>query len=261
MFHKFIWFLFNCSCLIGYFFFWSCILFFIYYFKLFKTDNVKIRVKYNFLDFYLDFIKVFATDLRNKDPETFNETGIIIYEGPQGSGKTMSMVYDIYCLQKKYPKARVLDNFGYFSSDLRLSDPSFLVDFTNDKYGVITALDEMGILFNSRDYKHFADTGMLQVIFENRKVRRCLMGTTQKFLLIDKNIRIQTSEVRSAFTICGCLSGYVRKIPQIDSDGNILRYKFKGIKLFIQSPDLRSAYDTYFVIRSFKDKSFKEGGV
>lgn len=260
MFHGFLIFLLYVSFFIAYFLFWSFVLFWLYYSRVLPSKNVVIRVKYNFLDFYLDFLKVFADDLRNRDPETFKDTGIIIYEGAQGSGKTMSMVYDIYCLQKKYPKCKVLDNFGYNSSDLRLSDPSFLVDFTNDRYGVVTALDEMGILFNSRDYKHFADTGMLQVIFENRKVRRCLMGTTQKFLLIDKNIRIQTSEVRSAFTIAGCLSGYIRKIPAIDSDGNVLRYKFKGIKLFIQSPDLRQAYDTYYVIRSFKDKSFKESG-
>lgn len=258
--YRFLMFLLNICCLFTFFLFWSLVLFLLYYFKVLPFNNVVIRVKYNFLDFYLDFLKVFADDLRNRDPEVFQDTGIIIYEGVQGSGKTMSMVYDIYCLQKKYPKCKVLDNFGYNSSDLRLSDPSFLVDFTNDKYGVVTALDEMGILFNSRDYKHFADTGMLQVIFENRKVRRCLMGTTQKFLLIDKNIRIQTSEVRSAFTIAGCLSGYVRKIPAIDSEGNILKYRFKGIKFFIQSPDLRSAYDTYYVIRSFKDKSYREGG-
>lgn len=250
----------NVLCLFLYFLFSVSLFFFLYYFGILKTDNVLIRVKYNILDFILDFLKVFSLDLKNRDPDTFQDTGIIIYEGVQGSGKTMSMVYDIFCLQKKYPKCKVLDNFGYNFSDLRLEDPSFLVDFTNDKFGVVTALDEMGILFNSRDYKHFADTGMLQVIFENRKVRRCLMGTTQKFLLIDKNIRIQTSEVRSAFTICGCLSGYIRKVPQIDSDGNVLKFRFKGIKFFIQSPDLRSAYDTYYVIRSFKDKSYKEGG-
>lgn len=262
---SFTWFLINFLCLSGYFLFCTFFLWFLYYLKVLPSKNCVIRVKYNFLDFYLDFLKVSAMDFRDRDPETFKDTGIVIYEGKQGSGKTMSMVYDIYCLQKKYPKLKVLDNFGYDYSDLRLEDPSFLVDFRNDlgdKYGIVTALDECGILFNNREYKHFNENcNMLQVIFENRKVRRRLVGTSQKFSLIDKNLRLQVSEVRSAFTVGGCLSGYIRKVPQLDSDGLIKRYKFKGIKLFIQSPDLRSAYDTYYVIRSFKDKSYKEGGV
>lgn len=250
----------NLICIVLYFVIWSFILFLLYYFKVLPTDNVVIRVKYNILDFYLDFLKVLALDYRDRDPDSFRDTGIIIYEGAQGSGKTMSLVYDIYCLQKKYPKVKVLDNFGYKYSDIRLGHPAELVDFTNDKYGVITALDEMGILFNNRDYKHFGDTGMLQVIFENRKVRRRLVGSSQKFSLLDKNIRLQVSEVRTAFTIGGIISGYIRKIPRLDTDGVVKSMRFKGIKIFIQSPDLRAAYDTYFVIRSFKDKSFKEGG-
>ena len=98
---------------------------------------------------------------------------------------------------------------------------------------------------------------MLQVIFENRKVRRYLVGTSQKFMLIDKNLRIQTSFVNSCFTVGGFLTGYVRKRPVCDSEGNVIRYQFKGIKLFVQSHELRNSYDTFLVIKKFNDSGYK----
>lgn len=244
----------NLSCFIIYWIIALVFMFCLYYFKV-LPNNTKIRFQYNPIDFVLDSLKILSFDLQNFDPETFVDTGIVVYEGPQGSGKTLSMVYDILRLENKYKKLKVMDNFGL--SEKQIEHPSDLVDFQNGHLGVITSIDEMGIWFNNRDFKHFSETGMLQVIFENRKVRRLLVGTTQKFFLIDKNIRVQTSEVRSAHTFGGFLTYYVRKIPNVDADGNVLGYRFKGIRFFIQSNELRNCYDTYKVIRKFKDKGYK----
>lgn len=244
----------NIMSLVLYFILSVCLLFFLYYLKILPNDT-KVRFSYNPIDFVLDLLKVLSFDLQNYDPDTFADTGIIIYEGPQGSGKTLSMVWDIMRLQNKYPKCKLMDNFGF--SDKQINHPDDLIDFQNGHLGVITSIDECGIWFNNRDFKHFTDTGMLQIIFENRKVRRCFMGTTQKFFLIDKNLRVQTSEVRSATTVGGILTFYVRKIPNVDADGNVLGYRFKGIRFFVQSNELRNAYDTYKVIKKFKDKGFK----
>ena len=244
----------NIICLVLYFILSLCLFFFLYYLKI-LPNKTSIRFSYNPIDFILDLLKILSYDLQHYDPETFVDTGIIIYEGPQGSGKTLSMVWDILRLEKKYDKVKVMDNFGL--SDKQIEHPDDLIDFQNENLGVITSIDEMGIWFNNRDFKHFAETGMLQIIFENRKVRRLLVGTTQKFFLIDKNIRVQTSEVRSAYTLGGVLTFYVRKIPNVDADGNILGYRFKGIRFFVQSNELRDSYDTYKVIKKFKDKGFK----
>ena len=94
---------------------------------------------------------------------------------------------------------------------------------------------------------------MCQVIFENRKSRRLLLGTVQKIHLMDKNLRCQVSQINNCFSF-GVLSGYIKLIPDFDSEGNILKTRFKGIKFFIQSNDLRNCYDTYEVIRKFADK-------
>lgn len=246
----------NIICFLTYFVFWTLIFWLIYYLG-WLPNYVPFRYKFNLLDFYLDCLKISSFDVKSFDPDTFTKSGIVVYEGMQGSGKTISMVHDVLILRKEFPKAVIFDNLNQKFHDQELSHPSQLCEFNNGHLGCICEIDELAIWFSNRDYRHFAESGMLQVIFENRKVRRYLVGTTQKFMLIDKNIRIQTSEVRSCFTVGGFLTGYVRKRPVVDSEGNILRYKFRGFKVFVQSHELREAYDTYHVIKKFNDNGFK----
>ena len=243
----------NFLCLISYFVLAFFLLFGIYYFG-FLSNDTKVRYKFNIIDFVLDFIKVSSYDLKHRDKDAFNDSGIVIYVGNQGSGKTISMMHDLLMLQHKYPKSKVMTNVGFNKPHEVLSGPDDLLTFTNGIYGVLTPIDELGVLFSARKFKDFP-VEMCQVIFENRKSRRLLMGTVQKIHLMDKNLRCQVSLVKSCFTLGSCLSGYIIKVPNFDSDGNIISSRFKGIKLFIQSNDLRNCYDTYEVIRKFADKS------
>lgn len=249
-------FLLNLFCLLFYLFL-SCSLFFILYYFRILPNKVPFRYKTNPLDFVLDLIKMFSSDLQNYDKNNFTESGIIIYEGMQGSGKTISMVHDALLIKDRFPHCFLIDNLGMKGHDDFFNDPSQLCELNNGRFGICTLIDECGILFNNREYKHFNDTGMLQIIFENRKVRRCLMGTTQKFGLVDKNLRLQVSEVRSCGTIGGILTFYVRKQPFVAADGTIEKYRFKGIRFFVQSHELREAYDTFLVIKKFNDKGYK----
>ena len=56
-----------------------CFVFSLYYLKILPNDT-KVRFSYNPLDFILDLLKVLSYDLQNYDPDTFADTGIIIYE-------------------------------------------------------------------------------------------------------------------------------------------------------------------------------------
>lgn len=242
----------NLLCVICYFVLAYFLLFGIYYFG-FLSNDTNIRYRFNILDFILDFIKVSSYDFKHRDKNAFKESGIVIYVGSQGSGKTISMMHDVLMLQHKYPMAKIMTNVGFNGSHANLNSPDDLLTFTNGIYGVITPIDELGVLFSARKFKDFP-VEMCQVIFENRKSRRLLMGSVQKIHLMDKNLRCQVSTIKSCFTFFGCLSGYIEKIPNFDSDGNIISSRFKGIKFFIQSNDLRNCYDTYEVIRKFADK-------
>lgn len=239
----------NFLCLILYLLLSSLFLFLLYFFRVLSNDT-KVRYKFNFLDFYLDFLKMLSYDFQHRDPDAFKESGIVIYVGSQGSGKTISMVHDVLMLKHKYQKVKIMGNLAFSGSDQELTKPDDLLLFTNGIYGVITPIDELGVLFSARKFKDFP-VEMCQVIFENRKSRRLLLGTVQKIHLMDKNLRCQVSMIKKCFTLFGCISGYIRQIPSFDSEGNIISTRFAGIHFFIQSNDLRNCYDTYEVIRKF----------
>lgn len=222
------------------------------YLDKFPCHKSVVRYKNNLIDFYFDTLFMFVYDFKHTPKDAFRESGIVFYEGPQGSGKTISMIHDVMILQHKYPKVKVIDNLNYQFHDGEMDHPNDIINFDNGVFGVISAVDECAVWFNNRAYKDFGkDSNMLQVIFENRKCRRLLLGTTQKFSLIDKNLRLQCSEVRSCFTV-GPITYYIRKVPNVSSEGQIINYRFKGIKFFVHTLDVRKAYDTYHVIKKFK---------
>lgn len=136
----------NLFCLFCYFFLAGCFMFFLYYFGILKNDTV-IRYRFNLLDFILDFIKVLSFDFKHRDPDAFRESGIIIYVGQQGSGKTISMMHDVLMLKHKYKKVKVMGNLAFTGSDQELRSPDDLLLFTNGIHGVITPIDELGVLF------------------------------------------------------------------------------------------------------------------
>ena len=63
----------------------------------------------------IDFPASFVHDLFTINPDAFpmNKTGLIIFEGEQGSGKTVSAVYYMDMLRKKYPKLSIMSNVGH----------------------------------------------------------------------------------------------------------------------------------------------------
>ena len=108
-------FLFNVFCLFSYFGVCLVVIFALYYFRV-LDNKTPVRYQYNPIDFVLDCIKIISFDLQNTSPDDFTQSGIVIYEGKQGSGKTLSMVRDVLLLQYKFPKAFAIDNLGLKNS-------------------------------------------------------------------------------------------------------------------------------------------------
>lgn len=59
------------------------------------------------------FIKYKIEDIKYslKHGKTFNEFGLTLYTGKQGSGKTISMVEYLYRMKQKYPECKIYTNF------------------------------------------------------------------------------------------------------------------------------------------------------
>lgn len=206
---------------------------------------------------FIDFPKRFVDDMFERDPDFFPYQGLIIFEGRQGNGKTISAIQCARQMQKEYSRAKCITNLNYRYEDNELNHWSKLIDYKNGIFGVIAVLDETQNWFSSNQSKNFPPE-MLQVITQNRKNRRVILGTAQNFYLLAKAIRSQTTEVRRCTTFFGCLT-LVRKFePILDSEGNVQEFKKRGWYFYVHDKDLRESYDTYHVINSLKESGFKD---
>ena len=201
--------------------------------------------------------KQFVDDIFNKPADFFNPDGLVIFEGRQGAGKTISMVKYIQDLQYEYPKCKVITNLKYKYENDVLHHWKQLIDYNNDIYGVVVSIDELQNWFSCNDSKNFPPE-MLQVITQNRKNRRIILGTSQNFYLLSKAIRSQATEVRRCSTLFGCLTIVRRTEPILDSEGNVVEFRKKGMYFFVHDKKLRDSYDTYKVIERLSNSGFQE---
>ena len=204
-----------------------------------------------------DFPKQYALDLINTPPDFFKYQGLIIYEGNQGSGKTSTMVRDALLMKQEYPEAKLMSNFEIKGEDKKLMHWRQLIDYKNGHKGVIVCMDELQNWFSSKQSKNFPPE-MLSVVTQNRKNRRVIMGTAQRFYMLAKDIRTQCTEVRKCTTLFGCITIVLRKEPVLDSEGNVIEYKGKGIYFHVHNQKLRDSYDTYRVVENLSKSGFKE---
>lgn len=201
--------------------------------------------------------KQYIEDLFSRPADFFPYQGMIIFEGRQGSGKTISMVRYMKDMQYEFPDALCTTNLAYTDENKPLKTWTMLIDYKNGYKGVIVAMDELQNWFSSNDSKNFPPE-MLSVITQNRKNRRIILGTSQNFYLLAKAIRSQATEVRRCATYFGCLTVVRRLEPILDSEGNVVEWKKRGIYCFVHDKELRESYNTWKVIENLRKSGFKE---
>lgn len=226
--------------------------------KRFKKGSRQKVKKHGFLrQIFIDAPKQIVEDKFNQDPDFFTHQGLIIFEGRQGNGKSVAMVHEAMQLQEEFPLAKCTSNLAYTQEDMPLKDWRMLINFKNGIKGVIVLMDELQNWFSSNDSKNFPPE-MLQVITQNRKNRRVILGTAQNFYLLSKAIRTQTTEVRRCITLLGCITIVRRFEPILDAQGDVLEWKNRGMYFFVHDKKLRKSYDTYKVIERLQKVGFKE---
>ena len=203
------------------------------------------------------FPKRYIQDIFDRDPEFFRHQGCIVFTGRQGAGKTVAMVHQCRIWQKEYPKSKTITNLCYSYQDDELNHWSKLIDYKNDIQGVICLIDEMQNWFSSNQSKNFPPE-MLQVVTQNRKNRRVIMGTSQCFIRLAKPLREQVTEVRKCFTILGCITFVHRVIPELNAAGDVEKWKHRGFYYFVHTDEIRNSYDTYKVIEALRQSGFQE---
>lgn len=222
-----------------------------------KGKHVIVKKHGFFRRIFIDLPKQYVADMFARDPEFFKYQGLIIFEGRQGSGKTTSMVEYAMRMQKEYPLAKCTTNLGYTKENVALKDWRMLINYKNGIKGVIVCMDELQNWFSSNDSKNFPPE-MLQIITQNRKNRRIILGTSQNFYLLSKAIRSQTTEVRRCATLLGCLTIVRRFEPILDPQGDVKEWKKRGMYFFVHDKELRDSYDTFKVIERLTKVGFQE---
>lgn len=128
-----------------------------------------------------------------KTTDGFPYGGMWLFTGAQGSGKTlllMNMVKDIHAL---YPDALIVTNISIFGIPcIPYTGIGDFEKYKNGSKGVIFVIDEIHVLFSSLESAKMPLT-QVAVWCQNRKNRRLILGTTQRFTRAAKPVREQTT--------------------------------------------------------------------
>lgn len=128
-----------------------------------------------------------------KSKEGFPYGGLWVFTGAQGAGKTLLLMHMVREIHEQYPKALIVTNVSVFG--IPCIPYRGIEDF--DKYvngadGVIFIIDEIQALFSSLESAKMP-LSQVTVWSQNRKNRRLILGTTQRYTRMAKPVREQVT--------------------------------------------------------------------
>ena len=138
--------------------------------------------------------KAFNQERRlGSEKNVFPYLGLWLFTGSQGSGKTLMAMHCVSDIIRQYPEAMIVSNINIYG--LNAIPYRGIKDF--DKYhngdkGIIFLIDEIHTLFSSLESAKMP-VSTLTVWSQNRKNRRLILGTTQRFTRAAKGLREQTT--------------------------------------------------------------------
>lgn len=194
--------------------------------------------------------------MRGKDSDVFTPSGLCCFCGVQGSGKTLSAVLYLKRLMTIYPKALCVSNItlNFFTDRIQpYTGVDQLNQIENGKYGVIFMLDEIQIEFNSLESKQM-NTPIFELVCQQRKQRKHIIGTTQTFGRLAKPFREQFKNVVLCNNIFGTF--FMQRVftaENVATEDDIkVELKPAFTKMYIPSPSDFALYDTYQQVKRIR---------
>lgn len=209
------------------------------YLGVFKEHNILFKL-------FVELPSRIVKDYYTKDPNIFNEYGLWLVIGEQGSGKSMTMAYLLRKWQTVYKDITILSNMGYKYETSKFIDLSQLsLDVTNE-HGEVITIDEVQTSFGIEYSTKFPEN-FKEVIHQLRKKHRCILGGSQNFDQIAKPLRCQCRYVLFPKTYLGCFTIVKQYKCLLDKDGLIDFKNTKPIKTFcfVHDDFLRDCYNSY----------------
>ena len=194
------------------------------------------------------------------NPEYFYPSGIWVFCGRQGSGKTLSAVKALKLILKDYPEALICSNLDIKGLDREIipfTDYGQLSSLSNGIKGVIFLLDEIHVLWNSLESKNIP-IGEMACFCQMRKDRRVIIGTSQVYGRIAKPIREQLQYIidcKNLFSVFQ-INSILDPSDCIEKNGHVGMKKIKT-RMWFHSPKDYESYDTLFKITKAERKALK----
>ena len=210
-----------------------------------------------FIRIFLLFPLRFWADLFNRQPYEFTHYGCHMVAGEQGSGKTITVVHLLRKMKKKFPEMKIATNFAYNKEDYSIEHWEDLVFRSNGIYGQIDVIDEIQNWFSSMQSKNFPEA-MLQEISQQRKQRKMILCTAQRFERVAKPIREQVNFLYKPFTIAGAMTIVHVVKPMISADGEVGKDRHVKWYMFVHDDEIRNSFDTYKKIERLSKSGFIE---
>lgn len=200
--------------------------------------------------------------------QLFDGWGIHLYTGKFGQGKTMLQTIKAYNIAVKYPQVTIVTNYELknFPAHTKILPLNTAQDILNAPKNSLILIDEIGTLFNSRDFssgKNSIPKPLFQHLCQVRKRRLMIYATVQRFNLLDKQIR----DITATVTSCAC-SGrhpFSRKITALTYDideyeaaqtNRLYLPRPMDTTVCIQKDFYRQLYDTSTLIQGLLTKDY-----
>lgn len=206
----------------------------------------------------VDSVK-YKIDFARNNPDYFKPEGILIFCGPQGSGKTLSAVSYVMKLCEMYPRAILCTNVDLFGLNpltqvIEYNGLDSLKEIENGMYGVIYFIDEIHLELNSLESKNI-DMDTIVELSQQRKQRKHIVGTSQVYMRMAKPLREQVKNIVLCENYFG-LFQYNKLIDGFNSyeENGKLVCDIVGTYIWFHRPDLYKSYDTYAKMRRYKEE-------
>lgn len=194
--------------------------------------------------------------------------GIRLYVGKFGQGKTSAVAIRAYELAKKYPQLTILTNMELknFPTHTKILKLNTAQDILNAPTDCLVLIDEIGTIFNSRDFssgKNAVPKVLFQHLCQCRKRRLMILATVQRFNLLDKQIRDISATVTSCKTSFTHPFSRMITLRTFDIDeyeayqlNPTYAPRLMDIQTVIQTNRYRQLYDTTGLIDNMLSKEY-----
>lgn len=234
----------------------------------------------------------YMSEFRKQHPYAYEEYGLTVFCGPQGSGKTLSAVRYVLELLNRYPLLVLVTNVNlkHYPVNAVLQDDNIICDgvtyplsclsgladmqyYINHQHvvieydgldslkklengfgGIVYLIDELQLEFNSLESKNIGIDQMIEFC-QQRKQRKGIVGTTQVYMRLAKPVREQIYDVvacKNYFRYFQ-LNKYFNGQLAHEEDGELVTPDSRHY-CFFHSQKIYAEYDTYQKMRRYKNE-------